>query len=147
MEHNTTRLNHLQVHSSINESHKGTVEEEKSEIYFIHKMSRNTEKAFMLRITKTATFRAGITTRSEVQVAQSCLTLCDPMESPWNSPGPNTGVEWAAIPFSRGSSQPRDQTQVSCTAGTDCLLSEPSMTRRKPEREVMLCFLFWVQVA
>ena len=25
--------------------------------------------------------------------------------------------EWGAIPFSRGSSQPRDQTQVSCIAG------------------------------
>ena len=27
------------------------------------------------------------------QVTQSCLTLCDPMDSsPWNSPGQNTGV-------------------------------------------------------
>ena len=26
-------------------------------------------------------------------------------------------LEWVAIPFSRGSSQPRDQTQVSCIAG------------------------------
>ena len=26
-------------------------------------------------------------------------------------------LEWVAIPFSRGSSWPRDQTQVSCTAG------------------------------
>ena len=26
-------------------------------------------------------------------------------------------LEWVAIPFSRGSSQPRDQTLVSCTAG------------------------------
>ena len=33
--------------------------------------------------------------------------------SPWNSPGQNTGVG----PFSRGSSQPRDRTQVSCIAG------------------------------
>ena len=33
---------------------------------------------------------------SWVKVAQSCLTLCDPMDyvspSPWNSPGQNTGV-------------------------------------------------------
>ena len=31
---------------------------------------------------------------SEVQAAQSCLTLCDPHElyCPWNSPGQNTGV-------------------------------------------------------
>ena len=26
-------------------------------------------------------------------------------------------LEWVAYPFSRGSSQPRDQTQVSCIAG------------------------------
>ena len=26
-------------------------------------------------------------------------------------------LEWVAVPFSRGSSQPRDQTQVSLTAG------------------------------
>ena len=26
-------------------------------------------------------------------------------------------LDWVAIPFSRGSSQPRDQTQVSCIAG------------------------------
>ena len=36
--------------------------------------------------------------------------------SPWNSPGQNTGVG-RAVPFSRGSSQPRDQTQVSWIAG------------------------------
>ena len=29
---------------------------------------------------------------SEVKVAQSCLTLCNPVDSPWNSPGQNTGV-------------------------------------------------------
>ena len=33
----------------------------------------------------------------------------DGLYSPWNSPGQNTG----AYPFSRGSSRPRDQTQVS----------------------------------
>ena len=34
----------------------------------------------------------------------------------WDSPGQNTG-EWVAFRFSRGSSQPRDRTQVSGTAG------------------------------
>ena len=28
----------------------------------------------------------------KVKVAQSCPTLCDPMDYPWNSPGQNTGV-------------------------------------------------------
>ena len=35
--------------------------------------------------------------------------------SPWNSPG--RMLEWVAFPFSRGSSQPRDQAQVSHIAG------------------------------
>ena len=35
--------------------------------------------------------------------------------SPWNSLGQN--MEWVAFPFFRGSSQPREQTQVSCIAG------------------------------
>ena len=33
-------------------------------------------------------------------------------------------LEWLAFPFSRGSSQPRDLTQVSCIAG-DFLPAEP----------------------
>ena len=28
----------------------------------------------------------------KVKVAQSCPTLCDPTDCPWNSPGQNTGV-------------------------------------------------------
>ena len=90
----------------------------------------------------------------ESEVAQSCLTLCDPMD--WvHGTLHNTGVgslsllqgifltqgskpglahcrwilyqlshkgnprtlEWAAYPFSSGSSQPRNWTGVSCTAG------------------------------
>ena len=48
-----------------------------------------------------------------VLVAQSCPTLCDPMDS--GPPGSSVHgtfqariLEWVAIPFSRGSSQPRD---------------------------------------
>ena len=37
------------------------------------------------------------------------------LHSPRNSPNQNTGV--GSLSFSRGSSQPRDQTQVSCIAG------------------------------
>ena len=55
-------------------------------------------------------------------IAQSCLTLCDPMDC--SSPGSSVHgiiqasiLEWVAIPFSRGSSRPRDQTCVSCIAG------------------------------
>ena len=48
-----------------------------------------------------------------VLVAQSCLTLCDPMD--YSLPGSSVHgilqariLEWVAIPFSRVSSQPRD---------------------------------------
>ena len=34
-------------------------------------------------------------------------------------------LEWVAFPFYRGSSQPRDQTQVSCIAGRFFLPAEP----------------------
>ena len=58
----------------------------------------------------------------KVFAAQSCLTLWDPMDC--RPPGFSVHgilqariLEWVAIPFSRRSSQLRDQTQVSCTAG------------------------------
>ena len=54
----------------------------------------------------------------KVNVTQSCLILCDPMDS--NLPGSSVHgnlqarlLEWVAGPFSRGSSQPRDRTQIS----------------------------------
>ena len=50
-----------------------------------------------------------------------CLNLCHPMDC--SPPGSSIYgllqariLEWGAIPFSRGSSRPRDQTQVSCIA-------------------------------
>ena len=50
------------------------------------------------------------------------LTLCDPIDgSPSGSPVSGIlqarTLEWVAISFSRGSSQPRNQSQVSCIAG------------------------------
>jgi len=52
-------------------------------------------------------------------VAQSCPILCDPMDC--RPPGSTIlGIlqarilQWVAISFSRGSSQPRDQTYISC---------------------------------
>ena len=57
-----------------------------------------------------------------VLVTQSCLTLCDPTNC--SLPGFSVReilqariLEWIAVPFSRGSSLPRDWTLVSCTAG------------------------------
>ena len=49
----------------------------------------------------------------KVKVTLSCPILCDPMgHIQWS-----THIQWVAFPFSRRSSQPRDQTQVSCIAG------------------------------
>ena len=53
----------------------------------------------------------------KVKVAQSYLTLCDPMDYRVHGILQARILEWVAFPFSRGSSQSRDQTQVSCIAG------------------------------
>ena len=57
-----------------------------------------------------------------VLVTQSRLTLCDPVDcrpsgSSVHGISQARILEWAATPFSRGSSQPRDWTWVSCIAG------------------------------
>ena len=56
------------------------------------------------------------------QLAQLCLTLCDPMDcrltgSSVHGDSQARILEWVATPSSRGSSQPRDQTQVFRIAG------------------------------
>ena len=53
----------------------------------------------------------------KVKVAQSCPTLCDPMDYTVHGILQARILEWVAFLFSRGSSQPRDRTQVSCIAG------------------------------
>ena len=53
----------------------------------------------------------------KVKVAQLCPTLCDPMDYTAHGILQARIREWVAIPFSRGSSQPRDCTQVSRLAG------------------------------
>ena len=56
-----------------------------------------------------------------MKVVQSCPTLCKPVDC--SLPGSSVHgilqariLEWVAIPFLRGSSQPRAQTQVSYIA-------------------------------
>ena len=58
----------------------------------------------------------------KVKVAQSCPTLWEPVDC--SPPGSSVHgilqariLEWVAIAFSRGSSQPRDRTQVSRIGG------------------------------
>ena len=52
-----------------------------------------------------------------MKVAQSCLTLRDPVDYTVHGILQAKILDWVAISFSRGSSQPRDQTQVSHIAG------------------------------
>ena len=56
------------------------------------------------------------------EVAQSGPTLCDPLDCSLSSSSicgifQARVLEWIAVSFSRGSSRPRNQTQVSCIAG------------------------------
>ena len=53
----------------------------------------------------------------KVKVAQSSLTLCDPMDNTVHGILQARILERVAFPFSRGSSQPRDRTQVSHISG------------------------------
>ena len=53
----------------------------------------------------------------QMTLAQSCLTLCDPMDSTVHGILQARVLEWVGVPFSRGSSQPRDWIQVSRIAG------------------------------
>ena len=67
--------------------------------------------------------------RSESEVAQSCLTLRDPMDCSLSGSSVHgifqaRVLEWIAISFSRGSSQPRNLTQ-SPALQADALPSEP----------------------
>ena len=65
-------------------------------------------------------------------LSQSCPTLCNPMNCsppgflcPWDSPGKNTGVGCHVL--SRGSSQPRERTQISLTAGSSSSFKPPGL--------------------
>ena len=74
--------------------------------------------------------------------AQSCPTLCDPIDC--TPPGFSVCLnsqarilEWVAISSSRGSSQPRDQTFVSCVSCT----AGGYFTSRKPRSLLVICFI------
>ena len=53
---------------------------------------------------------------SEVKATQSCPTLCDPMAYTVHGILQARILEWGSFPFYSRSSQPRDQTWVSCIA-------------------------------
>ena len=76
------------------------------------------------------------------KVAQSCPTLWDPMDYTVHRILQARMLEWLAFPFSRESSQPRDQSQVSHIAGR--------ATQGKPKNTgvgslYLLQQIFWTQ--
>ena len=69
------------------------------------RITRKAEQMFLLTDT--------LVTSMKVKVAQSCLTLCSPMDYTVHGILQARILEWVAVHFSRGSSQPRDRTQAS----------------------------------
>ena len=59
----------------------------------------------------------GVSMKVKVKVVRLCPTLCDPMDYTVHGILQARILEWVAFPFSRGSSQPRDRTQVSHITG------------------------------
>ena len=53
----------------------------------------------------------------KIKVTQLCPIFCDPMDYTVHGILQARILEWVAVPFSRGSSQPRDWIQVSFIAG------------------------------
>ena len=80
---------------------------------------------YLYWITKTRLQNTLSAKKSESEVAQSCPTLCDPMDcsllgSSVHGIFQARVLEWVAISFSRGSSRPRNRTRVSRIAGRHC---------------------------
>ena len=90
-------------------------------------------------------YKASIS-ESESEIAQSCRTLCDPMDS--SLPGSSVHeifqtivLEWIAISFSRGSSHSKDRTRVSHVVDRHYRLSHQGSTRKSPKARVRRAFL------
>ena len=57
------------------------------------------------------------TLKVKVKITQSCPTPCNPIDYTNHGILQAKILEWAAVPFSRASSQSRDRAQVSHIAG------------------------------
>ena len=84
----------------------------------------------------------------KVLVTQLCPTLCNPVDC--RPPGSSVHgasqvriLEWVAISFSRASSWPRDQTQISCIAGR---LFTTWANQGSPIISTLMLLLIWQQV-
>ena len=81
-------------------------------------LQKKTQQLCLVSEAKTITYLGQLSCRlSEVKVAQLCPTLCDPKDVTVHGILQARILGWVAFPFSRGSSQTRDRTQVSHIAG------------------------------
>ena len=74
----------------------------------------------------------------EVKITQLCLPLCDPMDYTVHGILQARILQWVAFPFSKTSSQPRDQTQVSGIAGRHFILWATRVEGRPDSKCVVL---------
>ena len=85
----------------------------------------------------------------KVKVAQSCPSLCDPMNCVVHGILQARILEWAAFLFSRRSCQPRDWTQVSCIAGkffTIWATREAQWSYSNLNDYLLLVSLYWIVI-
>ena len=61
--------------------------------------------------------KKSVTEKVKMKVMQLCPTLCNPVDYTIHGDLQARLLEWVAVPFSGGSSQPRDQIQVFHIAG------------------------------
>ena len=76
----------------------------------------------MIKISSDSTHKRSLTGKRslfgvKMKVILLCPTLCNPMDDTVHAIFQARILEWIAFAFSRESSQPRDQTQVSHIAG------------------------------
>ena len=91
------------------------------------------------------------TVKSESKVAQLCLTLCNPMDC--SLPGSSVHetfqarvLEWVAISFSRESSWPKDQTQVSSITDRYFFLWTTREDQNFDEDSFIFFILLWLML-
>ena len=85
----------------------------------------------------------------KMKVTQLYLTLCNLMDYTVHGILQARILEWVAVPFSRESSQPKDQTQVFCTVGgffTVCATREATFSNisydsNKSDVLNVICFI------
>ena len=82
---------------------------------------------------------------STVKAAQSCPAICDLIDYTVHGILQARILEWAAFPFSGGSSWPRDRTQISRIEVDSLPAEPPGKPTGKPNRNIMFQGLFkWI---